>query len=173
MIDLSLFPHREVRHIWATLPAIPAVSAEVSKEAPGLSGPQPESPGRRPEPGLLEGLRQRRVTAGPFPVGAFHGQPPERAVPDGAGQRNRAEGQPPGIVGPGQQGTAAALDVQDQRSVHEHDQRAGLAAGPVRGSRLAAALGPALRGRRGKHEGPFGRMPLLGGTTHADRPGVG
>ena len=46
----------------------------------------------------------------------------------GRGQRLR-------VVGEGQQGAAAALDVEDQVAVDQHDQRARLAAGPVAGRR--------------------------------------
>ncbi len=158
MTDLSLSPQQGIRHFWATIPAALPWRADHGDRRRVLPGPQPEPAGGGPEPGRLERLRQRRVAAGPLPVGAFHGQPPERAAADGRGQRVCAGRQPLGIVGPGQQGPAAALDVKHQRSVHEYDKRTRLAARPVRGDRLAGAVGPGQRRpvglsrvRRGQH----------------------
>ena len=38
-----------------------------------LAGAQPQAPGRRPEPGRLQGQGERRITAGPLAVGTLHG----------------------------------------------------------------------------------------------------
>ena len=46
-----------------------------------------------------------------------------------------------GVVGPGEQGAAAALDVERERAVDQDDQRAGLAPGPVAAARRSSRSG--------------------------------
>ena len=74
------------------------------------------------------------------------------------------------IIGPGQQGPPAPLHVQHQRPVHQHDQRAGLPARPVRRRRLAGALRPGQR--RPVRLSRVGRRQQCwpGGTTPRNPP---
>src|SRR5512134_3864374 len=106
------------------------------------SGTEPEPPRCRDETGCLEGVPQ---AAGPLaeaedvlPVGAFHGQPAERALSHGASERLGRRGQHVGVVAEGQQGAAATFDVHGQLAVDEDHEGPGLAPGTVGGAGCSA-----------------------------------
>ena len=96
-------------------------------------------------------------------VGLLDGQP-ARARRGGPrrparGRRARA-GITCQVVGPGEQGLAAALDVEGERAVDEHHHGAGLAAGPVAGDLRLPSASRAGRARAGRRRrGWRGRWP--------------
>ena len=125
----------------ACAPVEPRTVTPGSAALAGWRGTRPP-----PAPRPVDG----RAASTSLAVGAFDGEPAERALPDGQGQRVGRGLQQLGLVGPGQQGPAAALDVQRQFAVDEHHQRAGLAAGLVPGRAPASArraTGPAGQAR--------------------------
>ncbi len=81
-------------------------------------------------------------------VGLLHREASEHAAAYGGGERRGRGSQHVGLVGPGEQRAAAALDVEHERAVDEHHQRARLAAGPVPARDLAGLRGPAAAPRR-------------------------
>ena len=118
-------------------PAAPPSSA-VTCAAAGLVGSRGSPPPRGPCPAACRGRR---------PVGPLDREPAELSVAHGQRQCVDRGLQQAGVVGEGQQGAAAALDVQGELAVDEHDQGAGLAARPVAGV-LAGAARSARAGRR-------------------------
>ena len=94
-----------------------------------LAQPQPARCGV--ETGGLERLAQGAAFAAEDTdaVGPFDGEPAEMTVAHREGQRVDRELERPGIVGEGQQGAPAALDVDGQVAVDEHHQSPALRPG--------------------------------------------
>lgn len=120
------------------------------------------------EAGLLQGGADRRAEGG-LAVRPFDGDTAERTRADRRRQRRGGRGEGGALLPPGQQGLAAALDVQDRIAVDQDHQGARLAARPVglggpplpagggaRGGRLPG--GPGVAGQRPGRSGPAGRL---------------
>ncbi len=110
------------------------------------SGTEPQPLRGGDEAGVLQGLAQRCGARAEqlCPVGLLDRQPAERAAADGGRQRLDRRAQQLGVVGPGEQGAPAALDVEGELAVDEDDQGAGLASRPVA---LRSSSSPVGQGR--------------------------
>ena len=119
------------------------------------------------ETGLLEGwddgvVRAQQLTA----VGLLDGDASEAAATHGIREGSGGRPQQGRVLGRGEQGLAAALDVEHQLAVDEHDDRPGLAPGLV-AAPLVGAL-PAVTGRVDSGvDRPLG--PRQGGAVRVGR----
>ena len=105
--------------------------------------------GSRAEAGGVERVGQCGGSVHALAVGALDREPAEAALADGEGQGVGGGLERGRVLGPGQQSAAAALDVERQRAVDEHDQRAGLPARAVPAAAVAGRPGaPATAARR-------------------------
>ena len=132
----------------------------------GTGGLRPQPRNRRPRGVAWNPAVSRARPSGDestdSPSARCDREPAQSPVPDG--QRERVDGCLQRVVargGPGQQRLAAPLDVEDELTLHEDDERAGLAARLVSRRDLAGALRPrqgrTVRVRRvggGEDQGP-------------------
>src|SRR5690606_21946267 len=120
------------------------------------------------ETGGAQRVRERGVLDR-LAVGPFDRQLAEVTVAYREGERVDRRLQGVLVVGPGQQGAATTLDVQDELAVEQHHERARLAAGAV-GADVTRTFGPGQRrtvrvrrvGGRQRDRGP-GRPVVAGG----------
>ena len=128
---------------------------------------QPQAARGRPETGSFQRPGQRGVIDAAA-VGTLNGELAECASPDSRRQRGRRWLQQAWITGPRQQGLAAALDIEHQLAVGEHDQCPSLAAGPVADGILVRPVRPV----RPVWPGQRGAVGVcrIGGGQHDDPP---
>ena len=146
------------QHLRRSAPGRACCAVRQTVSPSGTRQPRSRSPrGVGDEAGRLQRLRAAGV--GAAAEDAARRRPsrrsagPARPARTAVGRARRiAGGERVGVVGEGEQGPAAALDVQRQLAVDQHHERAGLAAGPVarRGCRRrSAGRARAARRRRG------------------------
>ena len=147
----------------STCPASARSSSRAARQTVSPSGTRAAAPSgsrRSRPPGAPRAAGSAPAPSSCSPSAFSTVSRPRRAAPGGLGERRGGRREQVGVVGPGEQGAAAALDVQGQRAVDQHDQRAGLAARAV-----AAALG-----RRRRPPGPATAAPRRRGWPGRWRP---
>src|SRR5262245_10473802 len=135
---------------WSPPWKTPATRSSPTRSSPA-SGAEPEASGGRVEACLLQRAAQGTV-GDRRPIGALDRQLAEGAFPYGPGQRldGRAKIL---LLAEREQGASAALDVEDEATVDEDDEGAGLPPGLVR--HLTRPVGP--RKSRAIRVGRIGR----------------
>src|SRR5262245_38417985 len=128
----------------STWPASARRSRVAARKTVSPSGTNAHAPRRRVEARLREGPRDRRVEHG-LPVGALYLEPPELSLARDRGQRFGRGFDELLVVAVREQRPPAALDVEDEATVHQDDRGTHLAPGTV-ARVLRTAVGPGQRG---------------------------